>query len=161
LPSFCCQPHRFCFYTTVYALNVTTTTPNIFTYLYGQPISNSEAPFLTLFLVGIIKKSNPDLLAMGESMENLIASWPGLIFLGIMTVLEFVAKCVPVFDEAMDSVMLFIIPFMSVLGTLSTFGLYSFSMILAAEYRIKHHWWDKRQKESSQQKQQNEYSVMI
>lgn len=57
-------------------------------------------------------------------MENIVARWPGLIILGIMTVLEFVSKCVPVLDQVIDSVVFFIVPLMSVLGTISTFGLF-------------------------------------
>lgn len=60
---------------------------------------------------------------MGETLESIVASWPGLLFLGIMTVLEFVSKCVPVLDEIVDSFMVWIVPFMSILGTLSTMGL--------------------------------------
>jgi len=56
-------------------------------------------------------------------MESIVASWPGLLFLGVMTVLEFVSKCVPVLDEIVDSIMVWIVPFMSILGTLSTMGL--------------------------------------
>mmetsp|Transcript_3800 Transcript_3800/g.6586 ORF Transcript_3800/g.6586 Transcript_3800/m.6586 type:complete len:264 (-) Transcript_3800:83-874(-) len=84
------------------------------------------APFLTLFLVGIIEKARPDLLSMGETMENIVASWPGLLFFGIMAVIELISKCVPVLDEIVDSVMIWIVPFMSVLGTLSTMGLVNF-----------------------------------
>lgn len=86
--------------------------------------NNGIAPFLTLFLVGCIEKNNPDLLTMSSTMENVVASWPGLIFLGTLTILEIVAKCVPVLDQIVDSVMLFIVPCTSVIGTLSTFGLF-------------------------------------
>ena len=89
-------------------------------YLPARP-----APFLTLFLVGSIEKARPDLLAMGETMESIVASWPGLILLGILSVLELVSKCVPVIDEVVDSFMVWIVPFMSILGTLSTMGLVS------------------------------------
>ena len=82
-------------------------------------------PFLTLFLVGLIERARPDLLAMGETMESIVASWPGRILLGILSVLELVSKCVPVIDEVVDSIMVWIVPFMSILGTLSTMGLVS------------------------------------
>jgi hypothetical protein len=82
-------------------------------------------PFLTLFLVGGIENMNPDLLNMEGKMEDLLASWPSLIVLGILTVLEFVSMCVPVLDQIVDTVMTFVIPIMSVLGSMSTFGLFN------------------------------------
>lgn len=82
------------------------------------------APFLTLFLLGIIEKSNPTLLNIEPAMEGIISSWFGLVVLGILTLLEFVAKCVPVIDSLVDSAMTFIVPVMSIAGTFSTLGLY-------------------------------------
>lgn len=82
------------------------------------------APFLTLLIVGLMGKINPDLLNTGGSLGSLLSSWPSLVALGTMTGLEFVAKCVPVVDEIVDSVMTFILPVMSSLGSLSTFGLF-------------------------------------
>ena len=58
-------------------------------------------------------------------MESIVASWPGLILLGILSALELVSKCVPVIDEVVDSIVVWIVPFMSILGTLSTMGLVS------------------------------------
>ena len=80
------------------------------------------APFLTLFIMGSIEKANPDILNMGESIEKIIASWYSISFLGILATLESIGHCVPVVDELMDSAVTFIIPIMSVLGSLSTFG---------------------------------------
>lgn len=62
---------------------------------------------------------------MGQTMESIVASWPGLILLGILSALELVSKCVPVIDEVVDSIVVWIVPFMSILGTLSTMGLVS------------------------------------
>ena len=66
---------------------------------------------------------------MGETMESIVASWPGLILLGILSVLELVSKCVPVIDEVVDSIMVWIVPFMSILGTLSTMGLSTMGLV--------------------------------
>ena len=79
------------------------------------------APFLTLLIVGLMSKIHPDLLNAGDSLLN---SWPSLAGLSIVTVLEFIGKCVPVVDEIIDSVMVFILPIMSTVGSLSTFGLF-------------------------------------
>ena len=79
------------------------------------------APFLTLFIVGLMSKIHPDLLNAGDS---LLSSWPSLVGLSTVTVLEFIGKCVPVVDEIVDSVMTFVLPVMSTVGSLSTFGLF-------------------------------------
>lgn len=80
------------------------------------------SPFLTLFLVGALERANPALLDMGGTMENLLASGPSLCFLGAMSVVEFVAKCIPALDQVVDTAMLFIVPIMSILAGLSAFG---------------------------------------
>lgn len=76
-------------------------------------------------MVGCIERIDPDLLNMDGTMETVLSSWLGLVVLGIASVLEFVGNCVPVVDEIIDSVMSFVIPFMSVIGSMSTFGLFS------------------------------------
>lgn len=81
------------------------------------------SPFLSLFIVGICGNADPTLLNMSESIQTILASWPALIILGLLTVLEFVAKCVPVIDEIVDSVLVFVVPLVSILGSLSTFGI--------------------------------------
>lgn len=81
-------------------------------------------PCLTLFLMGCIERYDPDLVNMEGTMEALLSSWPGLIVLGVASVLEFVGNCVPVLDQIIDSAMAFVVPIMSVLGSLSTFGLF-------------------------------------
>jgi len=83
------------------------------------------SPFLSLFLVGVIERCNPNLLNMSGLVEAIVASWPGIFLLGSGTILELVSKCVPVVDEIMDMIMTFVIPVMSVLGSLSTFGLFT------------------------------------
>ena len=82
------------------------------------------SPFLSLLLVGVLEKANPDLLNMGGSIETILSSWPSLVVLVALTVLELVGKCIPVVDEIIDSAMAFILPVMSTLGSLSTFGLF-------------------------------------
>ena len=81
------------------------------------------SPFLTLFLLGIIERLDSNLLNMNSGMEYMLSSVVGLTLLGILTILEFVGKCVPVIDELIDSVEVFVVPALSVLGTLATMGL--------------------------------------
>jgi hypothetical protein len=80
------------------------------------------SPFLSLFIVGICGNVDPTLLNMDETMQTILASWPALILLGMLTLLEFVAKCIPVIDEIVDSALVFVVPLVSILGSLSTFG---------------------------------------
>jgi hypothetical protein len=93
------------------------------------------APFLSLFLVGVIERFDPNALNMGGNIEALLSSWPSLVILAIMTVLEFTSMCVPVVDEIVDSVMVFLIPLMSTLGSMSTFGLFEQTAETDAEHR--------------------------
>jgi Domain of unknown function (DUF4126) len=88
-------------------------------------------PFLSLFLVGVMEKIDPTLLNMDGTIENILSSWLSIVVLGIMTVLEFVGKCIPVVDAVIDSAMTFVVPIFSILGSLSTFGL--FHLAAAAE----------------------------
>lgn len=87
------------------------------------------SPFLTLFLVGIIEISDPELLNMDGTIEKILASWYSIAIFGLLTVLEFIGKCVPVIDEFIDSVEIFIVPIFSTLGSLGSLGL----LDLAAE----------------------------
>lgn len=82
------------------------------------------SPFLSLFLVGVVEKIDPTLLNMEGTVEWVLSSWPSLVVLGLLTVLEFVGKCVPLIDTVIDSAMTFVVPVFSVLGSLSTFGLF-------------------------------------
>ena len=67
------------------------------------------SPFLTLFIVGILERVDDTLLNMNESMERLLSSWTALVLLCILTALEFIGKCVPVLDELIDSVEVFVV----------------------------------------------------
>ena len=48
-----------------------------------------------------------------------MSSWAGLTVWSIMTVLEFVGKCVPVIDQMVDSVEVFVVPW--IVSTLARF----------------------------------------
>jgi hypothetical protein len=63
-----------------------------------------------MFLIGITQKISPESFNMSETMEKIMSSWPGLTMWGIMTVLELVGKCVPVIDQMVDSVEVFVVP---------------------------------------------------
>ena len=102
----------------------------IFDYLSASALSlvvsgnTGVSPFLSLFIVGTCEKMDPTLLNMTGNMEALLSSWPALIFLGVMTTLEFLAKCIPVIDEIVASAMVFLVPVMSAVGSLATFGVF-------------------------------------
>lgn len=86
------------------------------------------SPFLTLFLVGLVERINPNVLSMpntGEEIEEIIASWPSLIFLGVLSCLDFARSYVPVADDVMEHIMTIVIPIASFVGSLSTFGAYT------------------------------------
>jgi Domain of unknown function (DUF4126) len=83
------------------------------------------SPFMSLFLVGIIEKTNPELLQMDGTIEWLLSSWLSIIVWGALMILEVVGKCIPVVDEVIDSAMTFVVPIVSILGSLSTFGLFT------------------------------------
>jgi hypothetical protein len=82
-------------------------------------------PFLTLFTIGVIEKSDPTLLHMDGWVEKVISSWPGITIFGCLTIVEFVGKCVPVVDAAMDSAITFAVPLLSILGSFASFGLFT------------------------------------
>ena len=44
-------------------------------------------------------------------MEKIMSSTAGLAARSTMTILEFVGKCVPVIDQMVDSVEVFVVPF--------------------------------------------------
>lgn len=81
------------------------------------------SPFLTLFVLGLVEVSDPTLLNMGKTMESILASWYSITILGLLTLMELIAKCVPFLDEMIDSVEVFIVPVLSILGSLGTLGL--------------------------------------
>eukprot|EP00541_Cyclophora_tenuis_P004667 CAMPEP_0116562002 /NCGR_PEP_ID=MMETSP0397-20121206/11908_1 /TAXON_ID=216820 /ORGANISM="Cyclophora tenuis, Strain ECT3854" /LENGTH=275 /DNA_ID=CAMNT_0004088231 /DNA_START=188 /DNA_END=1015 /DNA_ORIENTATION=+ len=82
-------------------------------------------PFLSLLVIGIVERQDPTILNMERWIEQLLASWWGISFFGLMTILEFISMCIPVVDEVVDSIMTFIIPLMSILASMSTFGIYT------------------------------------
>ncbi len=101
--------------------------------------NSGVAPFLTLFIVGIIERVDPSLLNMEDWISKAVASWPSIAVLGALTIVEFVAKCVPCVDAVYESSMAFVAPVLSVLGSMSSFGLFNVvpeeeSRTLYAEY---------------------------
>ena len=56
-----------------------------------------------------------------------MASWPSIVIFGLLTILEFVGKCVPVIDSVIESGMTFVIPILSILGSMSAWGLFTAS----------------------------------
>ena len=83
------------------------------------------SPFLSMFLIGLLEKTNPDLLQMDGTIEWMLSSWFTIVIWGVLMVLEFVGKCIPVVDEIIDSAMTFIVPIFSIMGSLATFGLFN------------------------------------
>jgi hypothetical protein len=81
-------------------------------------------PFLTLLVVALLERSDPDLLNMQGKLEEYLASDAGIAILSIVTVLEFLSMCIPVVDEMVDSGMTFVIPIISAIASASTFGLF-------------------------------------
>ena len=81
-------------------------------------------PFLSLFVIGIVERFFPNILNMVGWTEMLLSSWLGIAFFGIMTILEIISMCIPVVDEIIDSIMTFVIPFISIIASISTFGIY-------------------------------------
>ena len=102
---------------------------SIFGYLSSSALSLTMAgntgisPFLTLFLLALVEKIEPEWLNMGELAENLLTSWWALILLGILSAAEILSKCIPALDEIVDSIEVFVVPILSVLATLSTLGM--------------------------------------
>lgn len=86
------------------------------------------SPFLTLLLLGIVENFDPTLLNMGGTMEAVLASWYSIAILSILSLLEIVGKCIPAVDEIIDSVQVFVVPVLSVFGTLGTVGVFDLIM---------------------------------
>ena len=74
--------------------------------------------------MGTIERSNPDLLDISSLIEEGISSTPSPVILGIFSVVEMVGHCIPVVYELMDSDVTFIVPIISLIESLSTFGVY-------------------------------------
>lgn len=87
--------------------------------------NSGVAPFLTLFIVGIIERVDPNQLNMEEWVSKAVASWPSIAVLGALTIVEFIAKCVPCVDAVYESSMVFVAPILSVFGSVSAFGLFN------------------------------------
>lgn len=68
------------------------------------------SPFLTMLLIGVAGKIQPEYLNLDDTMNKIMTSWPSLCFWSIMTLLETIGKCVPVIDQMMDSAEAFIVP---------------------------------------------------
>jgi hypothetical protein len=83
------------------------------------------SPFMSLFLIGLLEKTNPDLLQMDGTIEWILSSWFTIVIWAMLMVLEFVGKCIPVVDEVIDSAMTFVVPIFSTMGSLATFGLFN------------------------------------
>lgn len=86
--------------------------------------SSGVTSFYTLFLMGCIERYDPDLLSMGDTMDKVLASMPALIVLGFLSFCELLAMCIPVIDEMVDGCLVFVVPFISIVSTLGTWGLY-------------------------------------
>jgi hypothetical protein len=80
---------------------------------------------MSLFLIGLLEKTNPDLLQMDGTIEWILSSWFTIVIWAMLMVLEFVGKCIPVVDEVIDSAMTFVVPIFSIMGSLATFGLFN------------------------------------
>jgi hypothetical protein len=101
--------------------------------------NSGVAPFLTLFIVGVIERVDPNLLNMEDWVSKAVASWPSIAVLGALAILELVAKCIPCVDTVYESIMAFVAPILSVFGSVSAFGLFNVvpqeqSRTLYAEY---------------------------
>jgi Domain of unknown function (DUF4126) len=81
-------------------------------------------PFLTLLIIALLERSDPDLLNMQGKLEEYLASDTGIAILSTVTVLEFLSMCIPIVDEMVDAGMTFIIPIISAIASASTFGLF-------------------------------------
>ncbi|EJK63347.1 hypothetical protein THAOC_15997 [Thalassiosira oceanica] len=80
------------------------------------------SPFLCMLLLGIASRASPDDLPLGDTMAEVLGSIPALGFWAVMTILEYVGKCVPVLDQVVDSIEVFVVPVLSALGSLAAFG---------------------------------------
>ncbi|EJK54572.1 hypothetical protein THAOC_25790 [Thalassiosira oceanica] len=80
------------------------------------------SPFLCMLLLGIASRASPDDLPLGDTMAEVLGSIPALGFWAAMTIFEYVGKCVPVLDQVVDSIEVFVVPVLSALGSLAAFG---------------------------------------
>ena len=55
-------------------------------------------------------------------IEALISSWASTAIFAALSILELVGKCVPCVDDIIDSAMTFVVPVLSIFGSLAPFG---------------------------------------
>lgn len=89
--------------------------------------SNSGiSPFLTLLIMGLVERNDPGTLhIMDETIEDILTSSIGLGVFGFLTFAHFFLLCIPVVDEVVDGILTFVVPFVSLFGSVATFGLFS------------------------------------
>ena len=84
------------------------------------------SPFLTMAILGMASRASPEDLPLGDTMAKVLGSIPALGFWTGMTILEYVGKCVPVLDQIVDSIEVFVVPVISALGSLAAFGSFDY-----------------------------------
>ena len=87
--------------------------------------NSGVAPFMTLLIVGIIERIDPSILNMEDWVQKVVSSWPSVVVLGALTIVELVAKCVPCVDAVYEGSMAFVAPILSIFGSVSAFGLFN------------------------------------
>lgn len=87
--------------------------------------NSGVAPFMTLLIVGIIERIDPSILNMEDWVQKVVSSWPSIVVLGALTIVELVAKFVPCVDVVYESSMAFVAPILSIFGSVSAFGLFN------------------------------------
>ena len=87
--------------------------------------NSGVAPFMTLLIVGIIDRIDPSILNMEDWVQKVVSSWPSVVVLGALTIVELVAKCVPCIDAVYEGSMAFVAPILSIFGSVSAFGLFN------------------------------------
>lgn len=79
--------------------------------------NSGVAPFMTLLIVGIIERIDPSILNMEDWVQKIVSSWPSIVVLGALTIVELVAKFVPCVDVVYESSMAFVAPILSIFGS--------------------------------------------
>ena len=87
---------------------------------------------MTLLIVGIIERIDPSILNMEDWVQKVVSSWPSIVVLGALTIVELVAKFVPCVDVVYESSMAFVAPILSIFGSVSAFVC---SMLLLRNHR--------------------------
>ena len=66
---------------------------SVFDYVTSSAVSltvsgnTGISPFLTLFLLGVIERSDPELLQMDGWIEKVLSSWISIVILGIPSII--------------------------------------------------------------------------